>query len=66
MDIKKLKLIPRAIEAVQFTGDNREELRTWVQDALAFLHVTATPERLYLPTAAGMEVLEVGDWVLYD
>ena len=66
MDIKKLKLIPRVIEAVQFTGDNREELRTWVQDALTFQQVTATPERLYLPTVAGMEVLEVGDWVFYD
>ena len=61
MDIKKLELIPRVIEAVQFTGDNREELQTWVQDALAFQQVTATPERLYLPTVAGMEVLEVGD-----
>ena len=65
-DIKKLRLIPRDIEAVQFTGDNFEWLRQWVQDKLPSQNVTATADRLYLPSVGGAEILEPGDWVFYD
>lgn len=66
MDIKTLELIPRNIQAVQFTGDNFSELSTWIQDKLPFQKVTANAERLYLPGVGGTEILEPGDWVFYD
>jgi hypothetical protein len=66
MELKTLELISRPIQAVQFTGHNREDLRQWVQDKLAFQSVTATEDRFYLPSVGGMEVLEVGDWIFYD
>lgn len=67
MDIKTLELIPRNIQAVQFVGSNAAELKEWIQSKLAFQQVTATADRLYLPTAEnGMDILEPGDWVFYD
>lgn len=66
MDIRKLELIPRPIEAVQFTDSNIAELREWIQGKLAFQAVTGTPERLYLPSVGGTEILYPGDWVFYD
>lgn len=65
-DIKTLRMVPREIKAVQFTGDNAEWLKNWIQDKLAFQVVTVTAERLYLPSVGGAEILEVGDWVFYD
>lgn len=66
VEIKTLELIARPVKAVQFTGANREEVRQWIQDRLSFQNVTATEDRLYLPSVGGMEVLEPGDWVFYD
>lgn len=66
MDIKTLEIIVRPVKAVQFTGENAAELKTYIQDRLSFQQVSATPERLYLPSVGGTEILEVGDWVLYD
>lgn len=66
MDIRTLELIPRPIEAAQFTGDNAEELRQWVQDRLAFQNVVATADRFYLPAVGGVDVLEPGDWIFFS
>ena len=66
MDIRKLELIPRPVEAVQFTNSNSNELKEWVQGKLSFQGVTATPERFYLPSVGGTEILYPGDWVFYD
>lgn len=66
MDIRTLELIARPVEAVQFTDSNVNELKDWVQGKLAFHQVTGTPERLYLPSVGGTEILEPGDWVFYD
>lgn len=66
MDIRKLQLIPRAVEAVQFTGDNYIEIRDWVQSELAFQNVVVNEERVYLPSVGGMDILEPGDWVFFD
>ena len=66
MDIKTLELIARPVQAVQFTGENAADLKTFIQDRLSFQQVSVTPERLYLPAVGGTEILEVGDWVLYD
>lgn len=66
MDIRTLELIPRPVEAAQFTGDNYLELRDWVQGKLAFQQVVATPEKLYLPAVGGVDILEPGDWAFYD
>lgn len=68
MKIKTVELIVRPVKAVQFTGEpnETEDLRNWIQDKLSFQQVTATNERLYLPSVGGMEILVVGDWVLFD
>lgn len=68
MDIKTLEPIVRPVQAVQFTGQDNEnsDLKEWIQSKLAFQQVTVTNDRLYLPAVGGMEILEVGDWVLYD
>lgn len=66
MDIKTLELIARPVKAVQFTGENFLDLKTYIQDKLAFQQVSATTERLYLPSVGGVEILEPGDWILYD
>lgn len=66
MDVRTLDPITRPIEAVQFTGDNVSELKEWVQDRLSFQQVTATPERFYLPSVGGTEILYPGEWVFYD
>lgn len=65
-DIRTLELIPRPVQAVQFTGDNAEWLRQWIQDKLSFQNVVATETRLYLPSVGGVEVLQPGEWVFYD
>lgn len=68
MDIKTIELIARPVQAVQFTGQDNDnaDLQAWLQDRLPFQKVTLTADRLYLPSVGGMEVLERGDWVLYD
>lgn len=65
-DIRTIELAPRPVKAVQFTGDNAEWLRQWIQDKLSFQQVTATADRLYLPSVGGAEILEPSDWVLFD
>lgn len=65
-EIKTVRVRPRELEAVQFTGDNFEWLKEWVQGKLSFHKVTATADRLYLPTAEGVDILEPTAWVLYD
>lgn len=65
-EIKKVQLKTRPLQAVQFTGDNAEWVKEWVQGHTAFSKVVANKDRLYLPTAGGMDILEPGDWVLYD
>lgn len=66
LDIKNVVLVPRELQAAQFTGDNWQEMQAWIQGVLAFHQVTANEERLYLPGPGGVEVLEPGDWVLFD
>jgi len=68
MDIKTIELVVRPVQAVQFTGQDNDnaDLQAWIQDRLSFQKVTATADRLYLPSVGGMEILEQGDWVLYD
>lgn len=66
MELKTLELVSRPVRAVQFTGDNAAELKEFIQSKLAFHQVTVTEDRLYLPSVGGMEILESGDWVLYD
>lgn len=68
MDIKTIELVTRPVQAVQFTGNDNDnaDLQAWLQDRLSFQRVTVTVDRLYLPSVGGMEILERGDWVLYD
>ncbi len=66
VDVKRLELVARPIEAVQYTGDNYVEVKDWVQGYLTFAQVTATAERLYLPGIDGVEVLEPSSWVFRD
>lgn len=66
MDIRKLELVARPVEAVQLTEANLNDIREWVQGKLAFQVVTGTNDRLYLPAVDGTRVTQVGDWVFYD
>lgn len=66
MELKNIRLKPRDIKAVQFTGHNHSQLKEWVQGVLSFQNVVSTEDKLYLPTDGGVDILEPGDWVLYD
>lgn len=66
MELKTLELITRPVRAVQFTGLNAAELKEFVQSKLAFQQVAISETRLYLPSVDGVDILEVGDWILYD
>lgn len=66
MDIRTLELIARPIQAAQFTGDNAQVLKDWVQGVLSFQNVVATAERFYLPAVGGVDLLEPGDWIFFD
>jgi hypothetical protein len=68
MDIQKVRLIPRDLEAVQFTKDNEEAVRQWVQDNSPFESVVAQGGRLYLPIdgGQGLDIVVLGEFVLRD
>lgn len=70
MDITRIHLIPKPLEAVQYTEQDREAIRQWVQDHSTFTEIVLDRDngRLYLPTERGasMEIVEYGEWILRD
>lgn len=66
MDIRTLDPVTRPLQAAQYTGGNFAELQQWVQDRLSFQQVSANEKRFYLPAIGGVEILEPGDWILFD
>lgn len=69
MDVQKVRLVPRTLEAVHYTEENAEAVRQWVQDNSALAEVVrdANSGRLFLPTGDGaLEIAEYGDVVLHD
>ena len=69
MDIQKVRLVPRTLEAVHYTEANAEEVRQWVQDNSAFAEVVrdANTGRLFLPTGdGGLEIAEYGEVILHE
>lgn len=64
---KTIQVVPRPVQAVQLTDDNLQEVADWVQSKLAFQKVDAVKGRLFLPSIGQfVDILEAGDWVLYD
>lgn len=70
MELSKVTLIPRPLFAVQYTEENAEEVRQWVQDNSPFSNIVRDVKtgRLYLPIARGasMDVVEYGEYILFD
>lgn len=67
VELKTIQVIPKPVQAVQLTDDNLLEVADWVQSKLAFQKVDAVKGQLFLPSVGQfIDILEPGDWVLYD
>lgn len=67
VELKTIQVIPRPVQAVQLTDENLSEVAAWVQSKLAFQKVDAVKGQLFLPSVGQfIDILEPGDWVLYD
>jgi len=54
---KKKKL--EILEAVQFTGDNLQEVKEWAGE-----NILCTEKEIAIPTSAGIIVVDVGDYII--
>lgn len=70
MELKHVSLIPRTLEAVQYTAENAEEVRLWIQGNSPFREIVRDPKsgRLYLPLGRDgiVDIVEYGEWILRD
>jgi hypothetical protein len=68
MDIRRIELVPRPLEAVRFTGSDNErrDILTWVQDRTPEGKAVLSQDSLYIMGVSGTEKVEVGEWVLFD
>jgi hypothetical protein len=70
MELREVQLIPRTLQAVEYTEAEAEAIRQWVQDNSPFSQIVRDPVsgRLYLPIAKGqsMDVVEYGEFILFD
>lgn len=70
MNLTNVTLIPRTLQAIQYTEEEAEAIRQWIQDNSPFSQIVRDPSsgRLYLPIAKGasMDVVEYGEYILFD
>lgn len=68
MDIRRIELVPRTLEAVRFEGNDNErrDIQQWVQDRTPEGTVILSHEALYLIGVSGTEKVELGEWILFD
>lgn len=69
MDILQVRLVPRTLEAVEYTPENAEQVRQWVQDTSAFNEIVrdSNSGRLYIPIGPDtIDILEYGEFLLHE
>lgn len=68
MDTTRIQIIQRPLEAVQFTEENAEAVRQWVQDNTMWTEIVCKNGRLYLPVNKGREldIVLFGEYVVFD
>ena len=69
MDIQMVRLVPRVLEAVEYTEQNAEAVRQWVQDTTAFNEIVRDTKsgRLYIPIGPEtLDILEYGEYLLHE
>jgi hypothetical protein len=68
LDIRRIELVPRPLEAVRFIGSDNErrDIYQWVADRTPDGKVVLSSDALYILGVSGTEKVEVGEWVLFD
>ena len=69
MQTTRVHLITRPLEAVQYTAENAEEVRQWVQDHSTYSEIVRDKNsgRLYIPIGGGtLDIVEYGEFVLHE
>lgn len=69
MNIKTVRLIPRDLEAVEYTEQDAETIRLWIQGYSTFQEIVrdAKTGRLYLPIEGDtLDIIEYGEFVLHE
>jgi hypothetical protein len=70
MIVRTVELVPRALEAVQFAGDNanKRDIFQWVQDRTPQGKAVLSQDldALYIQAVRGVEKVEEGEWILFD
>jgi (2Fe-2S) ferredoxin len=69
MDITRVHLIPRTLEAVHYTEETAEAVRQWVQDHSSFNEIVRDRNsgRLYIPVGGdALDIVEYGEYVLHE
>lgn len=55
---------PVEVEAVQFTGDNGDQIQVWSYNHVRPLYEMHAPPVLKVPTLEGVMKASVGDWIV--
>lgn len=71
--MKKYRKKPLIVEAVQWTGQNTEEIKTWSGNRIVSIPFsTSSPSKLFSPTRyclqlrtlEGTMIIIIGDWII--
>lgn len=69
MEVKKVRLIPRTLEAVEYMPENAEAVRQWIQDHASLNEIVRDPKsgRLYIPIGGDtIDIVEYGEFILHE
>jgi hypothetical protein len=62
--VKTFRKKPVEVEAVQFTGDNADEIQVWSYNHVLPIREMHSPIVLAVPTLEGVMKASVGDWIV--
>ena len=60
----KYRKKPVVIEAVQYSGDNRKEIRAWCGDSVCVNLTNISDDNLYIQTLEGEMTTNINDWII--
>lgn len=69
LDLTMIQVITRPLESVEYTEQNAEAVRQWVQDTSTFQEIVrdATSGRLYIPIGEGtLDIVEYGEFLIHE
>ena len=62
--MKKYRKKPVVVEAVQWDGKNRKEIRAWAGNVVFVNYADSSDKNLYIETLEGQMVARIGDWII--